>query len=151
MRLLISHRNQQNPKRYFLIIKSSFRLPPSLSNNQIVARYSSHNLTLFVRQTCEAFENRIIRGVVSKDHVHILVSAPPTLAPSEIMRRIKGRTSSYLFEEFPHLKKRYWGRHFWARGYFCATVGQMTEEMIKEYLEHHFEPNPNDNFKMEPD
>ena len=59
-----------------------------------------------VRQTCEAFEIRIIRGVVSKDHVHILVSAPPTMAPSEIMRRIKGRTSSYLFEEFPHLKKR---------------------------------------------
>ena len=54
-----------------------------------------------VRQTCEAFEIRIIRGVVSKDHVHILVSAPPTLAPSEIMRRIKERTSSYLFEEFP--------------------------------------------------
>jgi putative transposase len=104
-----------------------------------------------VRQTCEAFEIRIIRGGVSKDHVHILVSAPPNLAPSEIMRRIKGRTASYLYEEFPHLKKRYWGRHFWARGYFCATVGQMTEEMIKKSLEHHFEPNPNDNFKMEPD
>jgi putative transposase len=104
-----------------------------------------------VRQTCEAFEIRIIKGVVSKDHVHILVSAPPNRAPSEIRRRIKGRTSSYLFEEFPHLKKRYWGRHFWARGYFCATVGQMTDEMIKHYLEHHFEPNPNDNFKMEPD
>ena len=40
--------------------------------------------------------------------------------------------------------------HFWARGYFCATVGQMTEEMIKQYLEHHFEPRPNDDFKMEP-
>ena len=73
------------------------------------------------------------------------------MAPSEIMRRIKGRTASKLFEEFPHLKKRYWGRHFWARGYFCATVCQMTEEMIKQYLEHHFEPNPNDNFKMEPE
>ena len=104
-----------------------------------------------VRQSCEAFEIRIVRGVVSKDHVHILVSAPPELAPSEIMRRIKGRTASRLFEEFPHLKKRYWGRHFWARGYFCATVGQMTEEMIKQYLEHHFEPNPNDNFRMEPE
>jgi len=45
----------------------------------------------------------------------------------------------------------YWGRHFLARGYFCATVGQMTEEMIKEYLEHHFETNPDDNFKMEPE
>ena len=48
------------------------------------------------------------------------------------------------------LKKRYCGRYFWARGYFCVTVGQMTEEMIKQYLEHHFEPNPNDEFKMEP-
>ena len=47
-----------------------------------------------VRQTCEAFEIRIVRGVVSKDHVPILVSAPPNLAPSEIMRRIKGRTAS---------------------------------------------------------
>jgi putative transposase len=91
-----------------------------------------------------------MKGVVSKDHVHILVSAPPTMAPSKIMRRLKVNTSSRLFEEFPHLKKRYWGRHFWARGYFCATVGQMTEEMIKNYLEHHFEPNPNDDFKTEP-
>jgi putative transposase len=103
-----------------------------------------------VRQVCETFEIRIVSGVVSKDHVHILVSAPPNMAPSEIMRRIKGNTASRLFEEFPHLKKRYWGRYFWARGYFCATVGQIMEEMIKQYLEHHFEPNPNDEFKMEP-
>ena len=103
-----------------------------------------------VRQTCEAFEIRILKGVVSKDHVHILVSAPPELAPSEIMRRIKGRPSSKLFEEFPALKKRYWGQHFWARGYFCATVGEVSEEMIKEYLEHHFEPDPAKDFQVEP-
>src|SRR5262245_14968554 len=54
---------------------------------------------------------------------------PASHGPSEIMRQIKGRTSSKLFEEFPMLKKRYWRRHFWARGYFCATIGQMTEEM----------------------
>lgn len=46
-------------------------------------------------------------------------------------------------------KPWYWGRHFWARGYFCATVGQVTEEMIKSYLEHHFEPNRDDNVKTE--
>lgn len=102
-----------------------------------------------VRQTCEAFEIKILSGVVSKDHVHIVVSAPPNMAPSEIMRKIKGRSARKLFEEFPALKKRYWGKHFWARGYFCVTVGQMTEEMIKNYLEHHFETNPNDNFKTE--
>ena len=102
-----------------------------------------------VRQTCEIFEIKMLQGVVSKDHGHILVSTPPHMAPSEIMRRIKGRSSSKLFEEFPLLKKRSWGRHFWARGYFCATVGQMTEEMITEYLEQHCEPNPSDNFRTE--
>ena len=102
-----------------------------------------------VRQTCESFEIRIIKGVVSKDHVHIFVSARPTMAPSEIMRRIKGRTSSKLFEEFPHLRKRFWGRHFWARGYFCASSGQVTDEMIQNYLEHHFEPKKDDDFRTE--
>ena len=57
-----------------------------------------------MRQTCEAFEIRIIKGVVSKDHVPILVSVPPEMAPSEIMRRIRGRTASKRFEEFPTLK-----------------------------------------------
>jgi len=109
----------------------------------------AQRLIELIRQTCEAFEIKILKGVVSKDHVHVLISAPPTMAPSEIMRRIEGRTSNKLFEEFPLLKKRYWGRHFWARGYFCVTAGQLTEEMIKAYLEHHFEPNPVDDFKAE--
>ena len=102
-----------------------------------------------VRQACSNFEIEIIRGVVSKDHVHILVSAPPTMSPSEIMRRVKGRTSAKLFEEFPHIKKRYWGRHFWARGYFYVTAGEFTKQMIEEYLAHHFEEKPNANFEIE--
>jgi len=65
------------------------------------------------------------------------------------MRRIKGRSASKVFESFPDLKKRYWGRHFWARGYFCVTSGELTEEMIKNYLAHHFEPKGDDNFKTE--
>ena len=103
-----------------------------------------------VRQTCESFEIQIMKGVVSKDHVHIFVSAPPTMAPSEIVRRIKGRTSSKLFAEFPHLRKRFWGRHFWARGYFCASSDNVTDEMIKTYLDHHFEPKKDDDFRTEP-
>lgn len=108
-----------------------------------------HRLVEFVRQTCEMFDIAIKKGVVSKDHVHIMISAPPNMAPSEIMRRIKGRSASKLFDEFPYLKKRYWGRHLWARGYFCVTSGEVTQEMIENYLEHHFEPNKNDNFRME--
>lgn len=66
------------------------------------------------------------------------------------MRRIKGPTAHKVFEEFPSMKRRYWGRHFGARGYFCATVGEMPEEMIQEYLEHHFEPDPTADFRVEP-
>jgi REP-associated tyrosine transposase len=102
-----------------------------------------------IRQICTNLEIEIIRGVVSGDHIHILISAPPQLSPSEIMRRIKGRSSSKLFEEFPNIKKRYWGRHFWARGYFCVTAGELTKEMIKAYLEHHFEGKENPDFEIE--
>ena len=116
---------------------------------KVLTKEVAERVLELVRQVCPTCEIRIVSAVVSRDHVHILVSAPPNMAPSEIMRRLKGNTSSRLFEEFAHLKKRYWGRHCWARGYFCATVGQMTQEMIKQYLEHHFEPNPDDGFKME--
>jgi len=54
-----------------------------------------------------------------------------------------------LFGSFPDIKKQYWGRCFWARGYFCVTSGDLTEEIIKNYLEHHFEERGNDNFKAE--
>jgi len=73
---------------------------------------------------------------------------PPDVSPSTIMRWVKGRTSRKIFEEFPHVKKRYWGQHFWARGYFCVTAGELTKEMIQEYLSHHFEPKPHDGFDV---
>ena len=65
------------------------------------------------------------------------------------MRRIKGRSLMMLFESVPDLKKRYWGRHFWALGYFCVTLRELTEEMIKNYLEHHFESSVDDNLRTD--
>jgi len=102
-----------------------------------------------VRQTCEHLELEILKGVISKDHVHLLVSAPPTISVSMIMKRIKGKSSTKLFQEYPLLKKRYWGHHFWSRGYFCVTAGELTEGMIQEYLAHHFKRQDNDNFELE--
>jgi len=102
-----------------------------------------------IRQTCEHLEIEILKGVVSKDHVHLLVSAPPNWSVSNIMKRLKGRSSTKLFQEYPELKKRYWGQHFWARGYFCVTAGELTEQMISEYLSHHFERKDEDNFDVE--
>ena len=90
---------------------------------QVLSGEVAERVRGLVRETCEAFEIRIVKGVVSKDHVHILVSCPPTMGPSEIMRRIKGRTTSKLFEEFPHLRKKYWGQHFLGAGILLCNGG----------------------------
>lgn len=97
-----------------------------------------------VRQTCLAYDVKIIRGGnVSKDHVHLFLSVPPTLSVSKLVQALKGRTSRRLQTEFPQLGKRYWGRQMWGRGYFCATSGSVTDEVIKAYIEgqelHHAE------------
>ena len=104
-----------------------------------------------IRQVCDANDIVILKGTVSKDHVHLYISYPPKLAVSEIVRRIKGRTSRLIQDEFPQLSKRYWGKHFWGIGYAAFSSGQVTDEMISEYLEHHHKhPNhADDDFVVE--
>ncbi len=92
-------------------------------------------------QICDAEDVRILKGVVSKDHVHMLVEYPPKASLSDLVKRLKGRTSRILQQEFPQLQKRYWGRHFWAIGYGAWSTGNITEEVVKKYLEHHRHPS----------
>ena len=68
---------------------------------------------------------------------------------SNLMKRIKGRSSRKLQQEFSHLRRRYWGRHFWARGYFCATSGRVTDDQIKDYIEGHDEEPPDPEFTID--
>lgn len=81
----------------------------------------------------------IISGVVSKDHVHILVSMPPQICVSKIVQKVKGKSSYKLQREFPLLRKEYWGQRMWARGYFACGTGNVTDEMIKSYIDNHIE------------
>ena len=69
------------------------------------------------------------------------------VSPSKIMQLLKGRSSKILQEEFEALRKRYWGQHLWATGYFCSTVGAVTDEMLKEYVESQHDEK-NENFKI---
>lgn len=89
----------------------------------------------WLRQIAMSREVTIIRGALSLDHVHMLVSAPSGIAVSKLVQYLKGRSSRKLQVECAELKRRYWGQHFGARGYFCATVGAVTEETIKQYVE----------------
>jgi putative transposase len=87
-----------------------------------------------VREVCRTNEIEILQGSVSRDHVHVLLSCPPNLSPSKIMQHIKGKTSRKLMQEFQHIQKQYWGRHLWARGYFVASSGNVTDDVIMEYI-----------------
>lgn len=77
----------------------------------------------------------IVKGVPARDHVHMFVSVPPKLALATVVQRLKGRSSRRIQMEFSELRKRYWGRRFWARGYFSTTSGNATDDIILPYLE----------------
>jgi len=102
-----------------------------------------------VCQVCERNDVRILRGHVAADHVHVLLSIPAPLSVSKLMQYLKGKTSHTLQMEYPHLRKRYWGRHLWARGYYCVSVGNVTDEMIKTYIEQHDERPHEEGFRIE--
>ena len=90
-----------------------------------------------IRQVCKELGVQIVSGVLSREHVHMFVEIPPHIAVSDFVRRVKGRSSHRVQMEFPDLRKRYWGRHFWARGYFSTTSGNITDDVILQYLQEH--------------
>ena len=104
-----------------------------------------------IRQTCESRSITILKGHVSKDHIHLHVSMSPELSPSKAIQYVKGRSSRLIQQEFSHIRRRYWGQHLWARGYFCATVGKVTEKMLEAYIEQQEKAPPKDVFRVSDD
>ncbi len=102
-------------------------------------------------QVCEAEDVIILKGVVSQDHIHMHLSYRPSQSLSNLVKKLKGRSSRKLQQEFPELGKKYWGQHFWAIGFGCWSTGNITDEMVNEYLEHHRKPTDLDdsNFIIE--
>ena len=103
-----------------------------------------------IRRICIENKVEIIKGAISVDHIHMIVSISPNISVSKLMQKIKGTTSHKMQMQYPSLRKIYWGRHFWARGYFCVSIGNVSEKMIKEYIEHHFDGDEKeDSFRIE--
>jgi putative transposase len=98
-----------------------------------------------IRQTCEAEEVYIEKGHIAVDHVHLLLSVPPSIAVSDLVQRLKGRSSRKMLDEFGELRRQFWGQHLWARGYFVASSGNVTDEIIAQYIEMQNEKPQNDN------
>lgn len=115
--------------KYHLVWITKYRRP-------VLAGKTAHRVRELIREVCQTFEIEIIRGHVSKDHIHLFISAPPQLSVSKIAQYIKGKTSRKLLQEEVGLRKKFWGQHLWGRGFFAASSGAITDEMIMEYIEN---------------
>jgi putative transposase len=86
-----------------------------------------------ITQLCEWKKLEMLEMNVQEDHVHLLISIPPKYAVSDVVGFLKGKCAIKVFDRHLELKKRYWGRHFWAKGYCVSTVG-LDEEKIRKYV-----------------
>lgn len=100
-----------------------------------------------IREECSKMKVDIIKGYVSKDHVHLLLSIPPQQTISRLVQKLKGKSSYQALSRFEYLRKTFWGRHLWARGYFVHSSGHVTDETIKAYLEN--QKHDDDDFQIE--
>ena len=100
---------------------------------QVLLKEIKSRLKQILIELCEWLDIDIIEGAIASDHVHMYCSVPPKYAPSQVMKVLKGKSAEYLRRDFPELKKRYWGLHVWARGYFVSTVG-IDREVIRNYV-----------------
>jgi putative transposase len=89
-----------------------------------------------IRQVCKSNEVEILAGHISKDHMHLLVSVPPNLSVSKLVQYLKGYSLRKLLMEYKELNKQFWSQYLWVRGYFATSSGNVTDEVIMEYIKN---------------
>jgi len=86
-----------------------------------------------IKQLCEWRQVEILEGNVGSDHINLVISVPLRYSISEFVDFLKGKSAIKIFDLHLELKRRYWGRNYWAKGYCVSTVG-LNEEEIRKYV-----------------
>ncbi len=94
-----------------------------------------NEVAVTIKKVCELIGVKLVRGGVCKDHVHLYLSIAPKMSISMVMSKIKGKSALMIFDKHPDMRGKL-GRHFWARGYYVETVGDVNEEVIEEYIKN---------------
>ena len=89
-----------------------------------------------ISKVCKMEGVTIIKAATLPDHVHMYVAIPPKIAVSDFMSYLKGKSTLMLFDRHPEYKAKHGDKHFWARGYYVSTVGNVNEETIREYIKN---------------
>ena len=99
-----------------------------------------------IKVLCKYKKAEIIEGAICSDHVHLCVSIPPKLCISDFMGYLKGKSALMIHDKHPEMANK-WNREFWARGYYVATVGNITEEAIKRYIQEQQEESKTEDIR----
>ena len=86
-----------------------------------------------IKTLCEYKKVKIMEGAVCTDHIHLHVSIPPKISISEFMSYLQGKSALMIYDKHPQQRSK-WDKSFWARGYYVATIGTISEETIKKYI-----------------
>ena len=127
--------------KYHLVWLTKYRYPVLAGDIGIRTRE-------MLREIARSLEMTIYAGSINRDHVHMLIGIPPNLSVSRAVQHLKGHSSHKLLSEYASLRKRYWGQHLWARGYWVVTSGNVTDEVWKKYIEDQKPEEPDDDFKV---
>ncbi len=87
-----------------------------------------------IADCCERHGLMLLALETDEDHIHVFVSAPPRFSPAQIANLLKGYSSRFLREKFPHLKKVCGKEHLWTQSYYIGTAGAVSAETIKRYI-----------------
>ena len=128
--------------KYHLVWITKYRKP--VLRGEIAERVRD-----LIREICKAKDIEILKGHVSRDHVHVFLSVAPHLSVSQVVQSLKGKTSRKLMMEYKSLSRAFWGRHIWARGYFVASSGNVTDEVIMKYIEEQGKEPPDGDFSID--
>lgn len=124
--------------RYHIVWITKYRFKVLQGNLRIRVRE-------IIAQVADQLGIKIVNGVLSSDHVHVFVEIPPHLSVSNFVKIAKGRSSRKIQQEFPDVRKKYWGCHFWGRGFFSSTSGNVTDDIINNYIDNHTDAHKTDN------
>jgi putative transposase len=127
--------------KYHLVWTTKYRY-------QVLGGDIGHRCRELLREIAMSKEMKIHAGSINRDHVHMLISIPPQISVSRAVQYLKGKSSHRLLTEYRALRKRYWGQHLWARGYWVASSGNVTDEVWKEYIKEQKTPEPDDEFTV---
>lgn len=127
--------------KYHLVWITKYRYP-------VLAGDIGQKAREYLREIARSLEMTIYAGAINREHVHMLIGIPPHISVSRAVQYLKGKSSHRLLREFLALRKRYWGQHLWARGYWVASSGNVTDEVWKKYIEQQQAETPDDHFKV---